>query len=137
VGDDTFGLLWMLDPEQPYDQNPDPDAATQEIYFERITMGQYPMVGREVMPCYAAWITSDMGDPAYVGAGVTLSTSDDTGQTFYDHGTVTVTAGDYSAQLAWYSLGQISAPGRLFKIVDDGAIFRIDGLEMNDPDDAR
>ena len=136
VGDDTFGLLWFLDPEQPYDENPDPAAPQQEIYFERITMGQLTMRGREVMPCYTAWITADMGAPAYTGAGVTLFTSDDSGQTFYDHGLVTVAAGDFSPQLAWYSLGQIGAPGRLFKIVDDGAIARIDCLEMNDPDDA-
>jgi hypothetical protein len=37
--------------------------------------------------------------------------------------------------LSWYSLGQIQAPGRLFRITDDGAVARIDGMEMNDPDD--
>jgi len=98
-------------------------------------MGQVAIRGREVMPCYACWITSDMGDPAYVGAGVTLYTSDDAGKTFDSHGLVTVTPGENSPELSWYSLGQISAPGRLFKIVDDGAIARIDGLQMNDPDD--
>jgi hypothetical protein len=135
VGDDTYGLLWFLDPEQPYDQDPDYLAPTQEQYFDRITMGQVPIRGREVMPCYACWITTDMGDPAYVGAGVTLYTSDDAGKTFDSHGLVTVTPGENSPELSWYSLGQIQAPGRLFKIVDDGAIVRIDGLQMNDPDD--
>ena len=135
VGDDTYGLLWFLDPEQPYDQDPDYLAPVQEQYFERTTMGQVAIRGREVMPCYACWITSDMGDPAYVGAGVTLYTSDDAGKTFDNHGLVTVTPGENSPELSWYSLGQISAPGRLFKIVDDGAIARIDGLQMNDPDD--
>jgi len=137
VGDDTFGLLWFLDPQLPYDQNPNDEAENQEVYFTRITMGQVPIKGRQVLPCYATWLTTDMGNPAYTGAGVTLSTSDDAGQTFDDHGLVTVTAGDHSPQLSWYSLGQIGAPGRLFKIVDDGAIARIDGLEMNDPDDDR
>ncbi|MBA4174704.1 MAG: hypothetical protein C0511_19140 [Hyphomicrobium sp.] len=94
-----------------------------------------PIKGREVMPCYAVWLTTDMGAPAYDGAGVRLLTSDDGGRTFDDHGLVTVTAGEFSPELSWYSLGQIGAPGRLFKIVDDGAIVRIDGLEMNDPDD--
>lgn len=132
AGDDTFGLLWFLDPEQPHDENPDALDPDQENYFERVTMGQVPMRGREVLPCYVAWLTADMGDPAYTGAGVTLSTSDDGGETFDSHGLVTVTAGTYTPELSWYSLGQISAPGRLFKIVDDGAITRIDGLEMND-----
>ena len=135
VGDDSLGLLWFLDPEQPYDQNALEDSPEQEVYFDRITMGQVPMRGRSVLPCYVAWLTADMGDPAYIGAGVTLSTSDDGGETFDDHGLVTVTLGDFSPQLSWYSLGQIGAPGRLFKIVDDGAVARIDGMEMNDPDD--
>jgi hypothetical protein len=132
VGDDTYGLLWFLDPEQPYDEDPDSSAPEQENYFERVVMGQFAVRGREAVPCYAAFLTTDMGDPAYTGAGVTLYTSDDSGETFLDHGLVTVTAGQESPQLLWTSLGQITAPGRLFKIVDDGAVARIDGLEMND-----
>lgn len=132
-GDDFFGVLWFLDPELPHDENPTEDGAVQ--YFERITMGQVPIKGREIMPCYAAWLTTDMGAPAYTGAGVQLLTSDDGGRTFDDQGFVTVTAGEFSPELSWYSLGQIGAPGRLFKIIDDGAIVRIDGFEMNDPDD--
>lgn len=136
VGDDNVGILWFLDPEQPYDQSPNEAAAQQEIYFQRVTMGQVAMKGRGVMPCYAAWLTTDMGAPAYDGAGVTLEISDDAGQTFDDMGMVTVTLGVHSPEISWYSLGQIAAPGRLFRITDDGAVARIDGLEMNDPDDA-
>jgi hypothetical protein len=135
VGDDTFGLIWFLDPEQSYDQSPEVNDPVQQLFFERITMGQVPMTGRSVMPCYAAWLTTDMGDPAYVGAGVTLYISDDAGVTYEDMGLVTVTPGATVPELSWYSLGQIEAPGRLFKIVDDGAVARIDGMEMNDPDD--
>lgn len=138
VGDDTHGLLWFLDPNQPYDQSPDgPLDPVQEKYFERVTMGQVPTVGRGVLPCYSVWLTTDIGDPAYFGAGVTLSISDDAGKSFDDMGLVTVTLGENSPELAWYSLGQIQAPGRLFMIVDDGAIARIDGMEMNDPDDTK
>lgn len=136
VGDDTWGLIYFLDPNQPYDQHADSSNPTQEVYFERIIMGQVPIRGREVLPCFVTWLTADMGDPAYIGAGVTLYSSDDGGETFDSHGLVTVTLGAFEPELSWYSLGQISAPGRLFKIVDDGAIARVDGLEMNDPDDA-
>lgn len=135
VGDDTNSILWILDPTQPYDQHPDELAPVQERYFERATMGQVPMRARTALPCYATWITTDLGDPAYVGAGVTLYTSDDAGHNFINQGTVQVVAGNQKPQIAWYSLGQIEAPGRLFKIVDDGAIARIDSLEMNDRDD--
>lgn len=135
AGDDAYGLLWFLDPEQPYDDAPIGGGAA--TYFSRVTMGQVPKNGREVLPCYATWLTTDMGDPAYSGAAVTLWTSDDAGVTWDNHGYVSVTAGAASPELSWYSLGQIGAPGRLFRIFDDGAITRIDALEMNDPDDEK
>jgi hypothetical protein len=137
VGDDTFGLLWFLDPEQPSDEHPDELNPVQEIYFDRIVMGQMMVKGRETMPVYAAWLTTDMGAPAYVGAGVTLEISDDSGVSFFDCGTIEVTLDTNTPELSWYSLGLISAPGRLFRITDDGAITRIDALEVNDPDDGR
>lgn len=137
AGDDTWGLLWFLDPNQPYDDHPDYTDPDQVLYFERITMGQVPMRGRQNLPCYAAWLTTDMGDPAYDGAGVRLEISDDGGVTFDDMGLVEITSGAAYPELAWYSLGQIEAPGRLFKLTDDGAVMRIDGMEMNDPDDAK
>lgn len=137
AGDDSWGLLWFLDPEQPYDEHPDETDPEQILYFERITMGQVPMRGRENIPCYAAWLTTDMGAPAYDGAAVRLEISDDGGVTFEDAGSVPVTLDANYPELAWYSLGQIEAPGRLFKLTDDGAIMRIDGFQMNDPDDEK
>lgn len=137
AGDDSWGLLWFLDPDQPYDEHPDETNTEQTVYFERITMGQVPMRGRENLPCFAAWLTTDMGEPAYDGAGVRLEISDDGGRIFDDMGLVEITAGADYPELAWYSLGQIEAPGRLFRLTDDGAIARIDGLEMNDPDDEK
>lgn len=135
VGDDTFPLLYFLDPNQPYDESPELSEPQQEVFFERVLQGQVPMVGREVLPCYACWLTTDMGAPAYVGAGVKLEISDDAGKTYDDMGTVNVTVDENTPELSWYSLGQIEAPGRLFRITDDGAVARIDGMEMNDPDD--
>lgn len=131
VGDDNFGLLWLLDPNQPYDENPDYLADEQNLYFQRIVMGQTILRGREVQPVYTAFLSTDMGSPAYLGAGVTLFTSDDSGSTFDDHGLVTVTEGEFTPELFWYSLGQAQAPGRLFKIVDDGAIARVDSLVVD------
>lgn len=137
VGDDSIGLLYILDPEMPYDESIEADDPQQQYYFPRTTMGQMPITGRQVMPCYAAWLSTDMGSPAYVGASVKLEISDDAGVTYYDAGSLVVTAGTNRPELSWYSLGQIEAPGRLFRISDDGAIARIDGMEMNDPDDVK
>lgn len=136
IGDDTYPLLYFLDPDLPYDENPESLDPEQEIFFTRVLQGQVMTTGREVLPCYAVWLTTDMGAPAYFGAGVQLEISDDAGNSYDDMGTVTVTAGDNSPELSWYSLGQIQAPGRLFRITDDGAVARIDSLEMNDPDNS-
>lgn len=134
LGDDTSGTLWVFNPEKPFDDHPNP-LTTSPLYFPRVTMGQLPLTGRTSLPCYAAWLTTDMGDPAYDGAGVTLEFSDDAGKSFFSAGAVEITSGVNMPQLSWYSLGQIEAPGRLFRISDDGAVARIDGMEMNDPDD--
>lgn len=136
IGDDSLGLLWFLDPNQPFDESFDgPLDPEPEKYFPRVLQGQVPLVGRDVLPCYVAWLTTDMGDPAYDGAAVTLEISDDAGKTYDDMGSVEINLGTDKPELAWYSLGQIEAPGRLFRITDDGAVARIDGMEMNDPDD--
>jgi hypothetical protein len=131
VGDDTTGTLYFLNPEQPFDS----PEILQEVYFDRIVMGQLPIRGREVMPCYTVWITGDMGQPAYSGAGVTLYSSDNGGETWFSHGSIEVTSDVFRPELLWTSLGQIQAPGRLFMIIDDGALTRIDDMQMNDPDD--
>lgn len=132
VGDDTYGLVYFLDPTQVYDDHPVEDN-DDPMYFERIAMGQMSVTGRSVVPCYVSYLTANPGDPAYTGAGVTLYTSDNNGQSFNNHGLIAVTSSQYTPpQLTWYSLGQITAPGRLFKIVDDGAVTRIDSLDMND-----
>lgn len=135
VGDDTYPLLYFLDPDQPYDENPEILNPQIQIFFDRTIQGQVIVTGRQALPCYVCWLTTDMGAPAYDGAGVKLEISDDAGNSYDDMGTITVTSGEMSPELSWYSLGQMQAPGRLFRITDDGAVARIDSMEMNDPDD--
>lgn len=132
VGDDTWGLVWILDPKLGYDEHPDYLNPTQNLGFERVVMGQIPMRGRTTQPCYVAFITASMGAPSLSGASILLETSDDAGHTFDSHGAIETVAGDFKQELAWYSLGQMTAPGRLFKITDNGAVARIDSLDVND-----
>jgi hypothetical protein len=133
VGDDTYGLLWLLDPNSGLDNHP--DGISDDEPFPRIVMGQVNSRKVRAIPCNEIILLADKGDPAYIGATITLSTSDDAGNTFADHGTVTATLADFTTPYRWASLGQIVSPGRLFKIEDDGAIARIDALEMNPEDD--
>lgn len=132
VGDDVSGMLYILDPNQPHD-DPAFDDRGDIQYFTRTVTGQVPLRGREALPCYTTWLTADYGRPAYIGAAVDLQISDDDGLTYYSMGKEIVPPGDYNWNATWYSLGHIRAPGRLFRIIDDGAVARIDTLEMQDP----
>ncbi len=131
VGDDTYGLLWLLDPRQGYDDHP-VDGGDNPQPFTRIVMAQIPIRGRNTVQCYVAYLTANLGNPAITAASVTLYTSDDAGQTFDTQDTITITPSDFVQPIEWHSLGQMGAPGRLFKIVDDGAFTRIDSLDVND-----
>jgi hypothetical protein len=62
-------------------------------------------------------------------ANVTLSFSDDQGQTWITMDTKTLTAGSFSQEIAWHSLGSFAAPGRIFKITDSGGFLRIEGAD--------
>jgi len=131
VGDDTFGLLWMLNPRQGYDDDA-VNGSSDPQSFERIYMAQVAIRGRTSLPCYVTFLTANLGAPSFTGAGVTLYTSDDAGATFDNKGTITVTPDDMSQIFSWRSLGQINAPGRLFKLVDNGAFTRVDSFDVND-----
>lgn len=127
AGDDTFGLLWLVDAEQGFDESPI-DASTRR--FERKVTGGVPMRMRETQKCAEVYLTASGGDPVVSGDLITLRTSDDFGNTWTDHGGLAVTSATYDQEFAWRSLGLIKYPGRIFELTDDGAVFRIDGLDM-------
>ena len=130
VGDDTLGILWVLNPMQGYDD----DAVNTEVQntFPRVATGQMIARGRNFIPVYEVYLTASLGDPALSNSTVTLSYSDTQGDTFVSAGTIEVEEGNYFQEFAWRSLGRIQAPGRLFQIADDGAFARIDGLDVKD-----
>jgi hypothetical protein len=129
VGDDSHGLLWILNPEQNYDEVAITGAPTSFIRVAeafQITRGRGPG-----LPCYEVYLTASGGFPASVSTGVALYYSDDSGNTYVNAGAITVNTADYTQEFAWRSLGQVGAPGRIYQIRDDGAFARIDGLEIN------
>jgi hypothetical protein len=127
--DDTYSTIYMMDPDYPYDDDPELDDTT--IRFNRQATAQIPARGRTVIPCWDVFITGDVGHPALTGDEVQLEISDDRGETFTSVGNVAIPEGDYSTEMLWTSLGQITAPGRLFRVTDDGALPRIDDLSIN------
>lgn len=129
AGDDTTGMLWTLDPTQPYDE-PGTEGLELEYFERRVTAG-VPARMRESQRNNAVFMTADIGSPALAlsPATIELRTSDDNGKTYQSQGTVTVTTGGYSDELLWRSLGLVRAPGRIFEFTDYGATVRIDSID--------
>lgn len=126
VGDDGNGSLYFLNPEKYVDDN---TADTETSTYERVFQGQLPKRGYDYEKCFAVELLGSIGDMDNATlTDVTLYISDDEGETYTDVGTVTISNGDRSKRVDWRSLGSFTAPGRLFKIVDTGALHRIDSL---------
>jgi phosphohistidine swiveling domain-containing protein len=132
VGDDGNGSLYFLDP----DGETDDDALLGEDEprtFERFVQGQVVVKGYGLQPCYGVSLIGSTGEVTNTDlTSVTLSYSDDRGETYSDAGTREVEADAYDTRLHWRSLGSIRLPGRIFKVTDYGALKRIDSLDMED-----
>lgn len=127
AGDDTLGVLWTLDPDIGYDEHV---TTLVPQAFQRVAVGGIPMRLRETTKVGGAYLTCNVGDPQLSGAEISLETSDDYGQTFQAHGTITTTVDDFTQEIAWRSIGLIKAPGRIFRIIDNGASVRLDSLDL-------
>jgi hypothetical protein len=127
-GDDNFGLLWTLDPNNGLDDSPIEENPPED--FERRVSGGVPARMRQSVRNNAVFLVINTGNPAFVPAAITLYTSDDNGKSFQDQGSIDVPAGEDSAEIMWRSLGLIRAPGRIFEFRDTGATVRIDGLDV-------
>lgn len=130
VGDDSTGVLWVLDPMKGED---DRLIESGTIPFERIATGQMTATGRTPVPIYSVGLSASLGNPKSTDATVLLNYSDDMGKTFVTANEPMVSeSGNYDQEFIWRSLGQVRAPGRLFRIVDHGAFARIDSLDVNE-----
>jgi hypothetical protein len=132
VGDTATGTLYFLNPAQATDDSGDFDI-NDAVPFKRVITGQIALRGRSYVDCLGVEVTGSVGEvPNSSLTAVELFTSDDSGNTYTSHGELTVAQGTYDTRLDWYSLGSMTAPGRLFRVVDYGALIRIDDLEMPD-----
>jgi hypothetical protein len=125
-GDDSTGVLWILDPNKPLDH----DYFGTEVAFNRKVIGNVPMRMRETVQCGAVYLIGSVSNPSLVGDGITLKISDDNGFNFTDMGTVVATVGDVNQEIGWIGLGVMKAPGRLFLLQDTGALARISSLDI-------
>lgn len=129
VGDDSSGVLWTLDPEKGVDDG----VIEGEQAFTRQAAAQMMTRGKTVLPIFSVYLTANLGQPALTSNEIILDYSDDQGNTFVTADIPqTSIAGDFMQEFEWRSLGQVKAPGRLFRITDRGAFARIDGLNVNE-----
>jgi hypothetical protein len=127
AGDDTEGLLWILNPDLGQDDNTAGDGIE---YFPRVVAGGIAFNGREVAPCNALTLCLSLGAPMLPGQTISLRTSDDYGNTWIEHGPVSIADGMYDQVVEWYSLGLMGQPGRIFEISDRGASVRIGKADL-------
>lgn len=126
VGDDSTGALFFLSPDGDSDEN----SAGETTAFRRQVTGQVVVKpGYASAPCYGVQLYGSIGGDS---GTVNLEVSDDLGSTYSDMGDVTLAGGEYTTRAHWRSLGSMVAPGRLFRVTDEGALKRIDGIVMDD-----
>lgn len=136
VGDDGNGALYFLNTDQSYDDDArEGESVLRE--FTREVYGQVPTRSFDAIPCYGVQLMGSIGEMTEAAlTTVTLYTSDDQGNTYDSQGAVTIPNAGYDTRVEWWSLGQFTAPGRLFKVTDRGTLHRIDYLEMIEPPNA-
>lgn len=134
AGDDTFGAIYVFDPEEDEDYKAYTGAGQP---FTRVAQGQLTMVGRDAVPIWGVQLSGSVGEQ-WSGdlVNVELQSSDDMGNSYYSHGVVSIVQGNFAYRLDWNSLGAMNNPGRLFKVIDTGALVRLDALDAYDRDGA-
>lgn len=129
-GDDTYDTLYFLDPELVDDHSYEGTAGQK---FQRIITGQLAVRGHDYVSCPTVELTGSNGDaPVGTDMDVSLKISDDRGHSYWSAGTRTVVAGTYNVTLSWGGLGSFTGPGRLFRFSDNGAVYRVDGMDVVD-----
>ena len=132
TGDDSSGTLWVLDPEQGYDDKIE-KTDTSPTKFPRVATGQLAISARKTVPIYSIDLSASFGYPSLTDNIVTLEYSDDQGNTYVVADQPMVSAeGNYNQEFTWRSLGQVASPGRLIRVTDDGAFARIDDMTVNE-----
>lgn len=126
AGDDASNVLWTLDPTSGRDDR----YNTGSDYFQRTVTGGLRVSGRDTVPAGALTLDLAVGVPTQTGASITLEVSDNLGYFWINCGTVVIPALNYSTVVEWRGLGTVKAPGRIFRITDNGASVRINAANL-------
>lgn len=122
MGSDTlYPILYEMDPNEPLDEDWRP--------IKHVATGGIPLRGRYSVGVANFTVTASGGDLGEVGAPISLTFSDDNGETWSDELQIDLT-GASTQKLIWNSLGSFSNPGRVFKITDYAGPIRLDGADV-------
>jgi hypothetical protein len=130
AGDTISSLVWEFDPTTTLDDGWRDLAHT--------VTGAIALRSRQGVGCATVRLTASVGILDEVNGGtISLSYSDDWGDTWKAPRTLNLAEAAYGSEIAWRSLGSFASPGRIFKITDVGGIVRIDAAAayLNNFDD--
>lgn len=116
-------MLYNVDADISYDDTP----ATPIV---SVVTGGYPTRLRVSIACDEIMATTSVGFTSGGVSTLQLRTSDDSGISWQDWGAQDFSAATPQMEVSWRSLGNISAPGRIFELTDIGAAARINSIEM-------
>lgn len=113
----------------------DPQGSLDEGFraVRREVTGILPSASRNYTALDALYVMASVGDAQTDFAGtaeMTLSFSDDQGQSFYEFGVEVLSSTDNDQELIYRSLGSYNMPGRIVKIEDVGGPVRIDSAQV-------
>jgi hypothetical protein len=122
AGDLLTTDIWEMNPSALFD-----NGATEIVHVVTGSVATRSRTYHSVDSFRLACSVGQVLDPN--GASVTLSFSDDQGETWTTMDTIPIPEGNITQEIAWLSLGAFSAPGRIFKITDSGGFLRIEGAD--------
>lgn len=119
-GDALYNVLHEMDPNQPLDMGYNP--------VQHVVTGAISTRGRNMIGCASFTITASPNDIQQAGSIISLSFSDDNGETWVGPFNQTLT-GKANQLLTWSALGSFAIPGRIFQVSDQAGVVRIDGAD--------
>jgi len=122
AGSLSDGTIYQVDPTA------DLDEGTTSI--TRTVTGIVPHRERDPLLMGELRVTASVGDPDVDGADLSISYSDDQGQTYSTPVVVDLLTGDTDQVIRFRSLGRVQSPGRYINITDVGGVVRIDGCDV-------
>ena len=129
AGDNQNPILWQINPETQLDDEFKP--------IRRTATALIPARGRKTVTLDMFSINASAGYPTADNPELTLSFSDDNGNTWVTMPAITLESGAFDQNLQFGSLGTFGQPGRIINVSDVGGMVRLSDIDVemggNDP----